>query len=164
MADGGRITRNYSDEDRRAVAVQYTIHGCLARTAEATSIPDSTIHGWLQQEWFQSLLGSIRTEFSDRIHARTASLLEKSFDELEDRLDNGDAFVTKEGVIRVPMRGRDLAFTTAILFDKRQILMRQPTSITGRARGEEVAEELTAWLRSQKARVIEAAPATEEPR
>lgn len=160
MADGRLVPTSqgsrYSDEERRQAVIQYAIHGSCSKVAELTEIPESTLGNWKDQPWFQSMLGDLRARTSDRFHARAEALIEEHFDQLEDRLKNGDTVLTKQGTTTIPVRARDLVFSFAVLFDKRQILMRQPTSITGRARGEEVAEELTAWLRSQKARVIDA--------
>ena len=153
------ITRQgsqYTDEQRREAVIQYAILGNKVEVEKATGIPDSTLEGWIKQPWFETILGEIRDEANALIHARAIKTLHKAFDEIEDRLDSGDEVVTKFGdKVRVKVKARDAAVIAAIMFDKRQILLRQPTSITARSQGEDIAETLTAWMRAQKARTIE---------
>ena len=147
---------HYSDEDRRQAAIQFCLHGNYKEVEKQTGIPDSTVQAWAKQPWFETILGEVRSEANALIQARSLKTLHKAFDEIEDRLEQGDAVVTKFGdTVRVPVKARDAAVIAAIMFDKRQILLRQPTSITARSQGEDIAETLTAWMRAQKARTIE---------
>ena len=50
----------------------------------------------------------------------------------QDRVENGDYRVAKDGkLIRVPMGGKELVISGATVYDKRQLLRNQPTSISG---------------------------------
>jgi len=76
------------------------------------------------------LLTSIRLEKSDEIDASITNILDASTKQLTDRINNGDEVLNKDGdIIRLAMKGRDLATVFGITFDKRQIIRNLPTSI-----------------------------------
>ena len=144
----------YSNAQRREAALLYAIHGCGARVALDTGIPESTLSDWRRQPWWETLLAEVRSEKDDELDARMSETIDLAMGKLKDRIINGDEVMTKEGKGRVGMRGRDLAIATAVIFDKRALIRRQPTSIKGSSQAEDIAAQLTAWMRSQKERLV----------
>jgi hypothetical protein len=154
MPDVARIPGSqYTTEQRREAAMMFALHGNLTHVEKTLGIPDSTLSAWTKQPWWETLMGEIRNDANQLIQARALKTLNKAFDELDERLENGDECATKEGVMRLKVKARDAAFIAAVVFDKRQILMRQPTSITHNDTSG-LAEELTSWMRSQKQRLV----------
>lgn len=110
-------------------ASMYAVLGDAVKVAELTSIPEATIRSWRKQEWFQQVLKDVWNENNELLNSKLTKSIQKAQDLLDDRLDNGDCKVTRDGeIIRVPISGKDLSLITAINFDKRQILRGEPTT------------------------------------
>jgi hypothetical protein len=112
----------YSNEQRREAVLLYVIHGCAARVARDTRIPETTLSGWRKQPWWVALLEEVRTEKEDELDAKMSETIDLAMGELRDRIVN--------------------------------CMRRQPTSITGSSHIEELADQLTAWHRSEKAKLV----------
>ena len=129
----GSLTKQgskYSDEDRRQVVVEYLITGNMKKVAKSTGIPETTLSDWKQSEWWDGLVGEVRTEKDAEIQAQFSKIIEKSCEETLDRLENGDEVHTKDGIKRIKMRGKDVATVGGIVFDKLQLSLKRPTSIS----------------------------------
>lgn len=121
----------YTDEQRREVLSHYAVLGNTVKVAELTGIPRGTIQGWKgSSSWWVEELSKIKHEKQEEIDANLTRIIHKATESLENRIDQGDAFVKKDGDLGLkPITGRDLATITGIIFDKRQILRNLPTSI-----------------------------------
>ena len=154
---------HYTDEQRRQAVVAYQVLGSGAAVHLQYGIPESTLSEWRQSEWWNELTGDLRSEVRDEIEATQTRLLRETYLQLEDRVKNGDATLIKRKVgddtvvetHRVPVRCRDLAVTSAILFDKRQLLLNQPTSISQSGGVGDLAAALIGAFRKQPQRTIE---------
>jgi len=121
----------YSDEDRRKALADYSVYGSIQKTAESTGIADRTLYDWSHEEWWQSELAKLREETKELVRAKVSKLVETGYDAIQDRVDNGDAYVDKNGEIqRKPASLRDLSVATGIAFDKLRLIDNQPTSIS----------------------------------
>lgn len=119
----------YTDEQRRQAVVAYQVLGNLRELERQTGIPNETLGAWKRSDWWNELAAQVNAEVRDEITASLTRAVQTSIKHVEDRLANGDTVVSKGELVRIPVRCRDLAVTTAILFDKRQLLMNQPTAI-----------------------------------
>lgn len=124
------IERGIFPEIKRVeAATTYAVTGSAPHVAELTGIPEATIRSWRKQEWFQAILKEVWSENNELLNTKLTNSIQKAQDLLDDRLDNGDTKVLKDGtLVRVPISGKDLSLITAINFDKRQILRGEPTS------------------------------------
>ena len=52
----------WSREDRHQAAIQYAITGSLAKTEQATGIPNQTLSTWTKSEWWVELIGELGEE------------------------------------------------------------------------------------------------------
>lgn len=120
---------SYTDELRRHAVVAYQVHGNLNEVAREFGIPCTTLKDWKNSEWWTHYTAEIRQDLKDEVTADITRTYRKYIAALEDRVDNGDAVVTKAGIVRVPVRARDLGFGASVLFGQRQLLLNQPTSI-----------------------------------
>lgn len=135
---------HYSDEDRLRAVSAYAITGSFRKVEERTGIPHQTVHAWSQTEWWESLLGQVRTLNKDRYQSVFAGFLEKVAVELQDRLENGDPIVDKEGqtVGRKPVSAKELGILAAIAYDKMALIAGDPTSRVERVNSEDKMAEL----------------------
>lgn len=96
------------------------------------NIPRTTIDGWIKSDWGVELLVKIRHEKGEEFDANITKLIDSAFEEAQDRVENGDYRVSKDGkLIRVPMGGKELVISGATAYDKRQLHRNQPTAIRG---------------------------------
>jgi len=142
----------YTDDQRLAVITDYMVLGNQTRVSELHNIPKTTVHQWIRSDWGIELLEQIRTEKGEELDANLTKLIDSAFEQAQDRVDNGDYRVSKEGtLIRVPMGGRDLVISGATVYDKRQLHRNQPTAIRGdNASVQALAAEFKALAQSHK--------------
>lgn len=110
-------------------ATTFAVTGSVVEVSRLTGIPEHTLRSWRKQEWFQQILKEVWAENNELLNKKLTDSIQKAQDLLNDRLDNGDFKVLKDGeIVRVPISGKDLSLITAINFDKRQILRGEPTT------------------------------------
>ena len=125
-------------EDRYKAAAALIATGNSKAASRESGIPASTIRHWSQNDDdFQMMCQEIRTEFGEKIKIKLAEIIDESADQTLDRIRNGDVIRDpKTGeLVRVPIKGRDLAIIGAVAFDKHRLILNQPTSITQSSSG-----------------------------
>ncbi len=124
----------YTDEQRRAVIADYCVTGNITKTAAMHNMPKQTVSNWAKSDWGVELLGQIRTEKGEELDAKLTKLIDAAFEQSQDRVENGDYRLTKDGkLIRVPMGGYQLVISGATAYDKRQLHRNQPTAISDKS-------------------------------
>jgi hypothetical protein len=119
----------YPDEMKLKAVTVYAATGNIEKVSEISGVPYHTVRAWRNSEWFQGLLREVWQENNEKIDAKFTAIVEKSLDEVLDRLENGDVRLSKDGkVVRVPISAKDLSLVSAINVDKRQLLRGLPTS------------------------------------
>ncbi len=122
---------HYTNEQRRSVIADYFITGNITKTADMNNMPRRTVGTWIKSEWGVELLAEVRHEKGEVFDANLTKLIDSAFDEAQDRVENGDFRVTKDGkLIRVPMGGKELVISGATVYDKRQLHRNHPTAIS----------------------------------
>ena len=78
------------------------------------------------------MVASIQADENTQLDAKLSKIVDKSLDVVMNRLEEGDFILdSKTGTIkRVPVKMRDAKSVMTDLFDKRQLLRKQPTKIT----------------------------------
>lgn len=122
----------FPEEKYVEAATLYAATGNVEKVFALTNIPVKILKSWVRQAKFREILEQIREENDEKIDAKFTELVEGALDGLQDRITNGDyIYDTKRGVLlRKPVSAKDLAVTTAINIDKRQLLRGKPTSRT----------------------------------
>jgi len=136
-------TSQYTTDQKLEACALYAIHGKAKRVSELTGIPENTITHWKNHsDWWEHHIVSIRAQTRDYTLSRIEKAIEKAFDKTDEALELGDVVKVdwdrdtgEEKAIRAPVKGKDAATIAAIMIDKRQILLNQPTSIRGDAAG-----------------------------
>jgi len=122
---------HYSDEQRRAVIADYFITGNITKTANMNNIPRRTVGTWIKSDWGVEMLAEVHHEKGEEFDANLTKLIDSAFEEAQDRVENGDFRVNKDGqLIRVPMGGKELVISGATVYDKRQLHRNHPTNIS----------------------------------
>jgi len=138
MSESGRTIipkqpgSQYSNDQRMAAIADFAVTGNITKTADMNNIPRRTIGNWIKSEWGVELLAGIRHEKGEELDANLTKLIDSAYEQAQDRIENGDYRVTKDGkLFRVPMGGYQLVISGSTIYDKRQLHRNQPTSIQG---------------------------------
>ncbi len=122
----------YTDEQRIGVIADFMVLGNIAKTAALHNMPEQTVRDWTKSEWGVELIGEIRDQKDEELDAKLTKLIDAAYEQAQDRIENGDYRVTKDGkLFRVPMGGYQLVISGSTIYDKRQLHRNQPTSIQG---------------------------------
>ena len=122
---------HYTNEQRRAVIADYFVTGNITKTANMNNIPRRTVGTWIKSDWGVELFAEVRHEKGEEFDANLTKLIDSAFAEAQDRVENGDFRVNKDGqLIRVPMGGKELVISGATVYDKRQLHRNHPTNIS----------------------------------
>jgi len=124
----------YTNAERRAVIADYFITGNITKTADMNNMPRRTVGTWLESKWGVELLAEVRHEKREEFDAHLTKLIDSAFEQAQDRVENGDYRVSKDGkLIRVPMGGKELVISGATVYDKQRLHRNQPTQIQAQA-------------------------------
>ena len=126
------MATKHTREDRYKAAAALVATGNSKAASRESGIPASTIRHWSQNDDdFQLMCQEVRTEFGERIKYKLAEIIDESADQILDRIRFGDVIRdTKTGeLVRVPIKGRDLAIIGGVSFDKLRLAENQPTNI-----------------------------------
>jgi len=149
----GKITL-YDDTAKINAAYLYAASGNYSQVARDTNINRKTIMSWAKDSpvWVEAL-DKARHEINDEILAGNLKLVIKTNEQVMDRVEHGDYVLRGSKLVRVPMRGRDLAVVSGIKEDKARVALGQATSISVTQDNRELAEvwkELSRTMRDHK--------------
>ena len=120
--------------------------GITHETAAELGLTHDEFTAWAMTQDGHDEIQKAHLRLSSKLDARLSFLIDKVSADLETRLIQGNKiFNRKTGEFDfVPIEGRDLAVILGVLFDRRQLLRKQPTKITEK---DQKLEELTDKLR-----------------
>ena len=127
----------YTNEEKQHAAFMYLQYGNTVKVAAVTGIPQSTIADWVKRPWWQELITIVRQENKDELNGIYTRLLKKSADLIENQLNKGD------------LKALDAAKIHGIMFDKRQILNHEPTSITSSSKISDLQQQFETYMRAK---------------
>ena len=134
-------------ETRVNAAICWLVTGSVEKASEMSEIPPRTIRDWMKQPWWDDVVDTVKGIKQKELDALWTGLIHKSADALRDRVDNGDSVLDKFGNIKkIPIKGKDLAFITAIAVDKRALARGQATSRTEKVSITEKLNEISKHL------------------
>ena len=114
------------------VVTTYLATGNIAETSRLCNIPLVTVKKWkYQSDWWDKLVSEIQGGEGQKTDNKMSKVIDKALDMLMTRIEEGDfQYDQKTGrLVKVPLKARDLERVTAGLFDKRQLIRKQPTNI-----------------------------------
>jgi transposase-like protein len=105
----GSTNKRWSDSQKVEAVQTYMILGSLNMVAGTLQIPFDTLKVWKQSEWWKNMLEELRIQEDLQLSTRLRKIVEKSYDVVEDRLENGDfVYDQKTGKMRrKPVSMRD---------------------------------------------------------
>lgn len=153
-------TGQCSREKKIKAAVAYLQVGTFRKAAQIAGIRRQTLMQWVHNtNWWPALIDHLKRHHDDQLESRTTAVINQALDQVEDRVLNGDAVVdSKTGQIhRKPVGGRDMAVIFGTLYDKRQLMRSQPTSISQSSEGDRLQklQEQFEQLAEKKANSLE---------
>lgn len=122
------------DKKKQLEAVTtYLATGNYAETARLINVPLVTVKSWAYHEsgWWDKLVSEIQSGEGQRTDNKMSKAIDKALETLMVRLEEGDyQYDQKTGrLVKIPLKARDLERITSGLFDKRQLIRKQPTNI-----------------------------------
>lgn len=124
--------------------------GSLARVSRDLNIPMYNLQQLSRSAWWAREIELIRREEIALETTQMTRIWNKTLEEIEDRLANGDIVTVKNKKVRRELSAMALARLADTIFDKRQLLRGEPTAVLGgNKKLEELAEKLTALGRKE---------------
>jgi len=133
-------------------AMSFLMTGTVKDTARITGLDHRLISEWKNKsQWWPTVLEKLRKEKQDELDAKMTDVIHKGIVAIKDRIDNGEEVITKDGIVKRQLGGRDLSTILSSLFDKRAALRGDPSNITRR----ENASDIMGSLREEFSKIAE---------
>lgn len=81
--------------------------------------------------WWQEEFNLLRREETALSNVKMSRILDKSLEELSERLEFGDTVVNEGQTFNIPIPAKDLVRIIDVIFNKRQLIRGEPTMIEG---------------------------------
>lgn len=103
----------------------------MAEVARICNVPTVTLRKWQKQDWWADLVNEIQKSDGQKSDNKMSRVIDKALDLIVERMEQGDyQYDQKTGrLVKVPLKARDLERVASGLFDKRQLIRKQPTNI-----------------------------------
>ena len=122
---------NYDREFRVQFISDYLLNPNLAAICRKHEVPYQTAVQWKAKNWWFEISEDILQNHKEELLAKQRRILEKTYDELGDRLENGDEqYIPNEGHVRVKVRANHLATIADTTLKANQLLQGKATQIT----------------------------------
>lgn len=151
----GKGPGKWADSQRIELVTTWLATGNLALSAATHGIPEITARVWKTQPWWKQTVDEIRASENIELDSKLKKVVDKSVDQLLDRVDNGDfQFDQKTGkLIRKPISARDAAKITSDMVDRRELLQGKKQEVVDSSRKMEdkllkLADELSRFARA----------------
>lgn len=142
------------EEKQKAVATYFATHNYL-KAAELTGIHERTLRRWSKEEWWAEAITEHRQALDEKLDDSYTEIINLVQQEVKDRLENGDEVIVGGKRQRRKVSAKDAATVGGIVFDKRQLLRRLPTSIKREQTDKMLMEKLRNFEALTNAKVIE---------
>lgn len=91
----------WSDNQKLECVQTYLLTGNAAMTGRMLKIPEDTVRRWKQTQWWMDIEADLRIQDTLMTTARQKKIIDKTFEVVEDRLENGDwVYDQKTGALR----------------------------------------------------------------
>ena len=112
----------------------YCVYGDFEQVSSLTKVPADILRIWHQEPWWVEIQKQVYVEQNENLSSRINQVLDKSLEEIAERLELGDVFYdSKNGDFkRKPVEAKTLAMLFDTLTSKRQLVRGAPTSISAK--------------------------------
>ena len=122
---------NYPREFRLKFVSDYLLNPNLAAICRAHDVPYDTALAWKKKNWWYDMAEDILQNHKEELLAKQRAILEKTYGELGDRLENGDEFFYPDaGHVRVKVKANHLATIADTTLKANQLLQGKATQIS----------------------------------
>ena len=122
---------NYDRDFRFKFISDYLLNPNLAAICRTHNVPYDTALSWKKKNWWYDMAEDLLQNHKDDLLAKQRQILEKTYLELGDRLENGDEqYVPNEGHVRVKVKANHLATIADTTLKANQLLQGKATQIT----------------------------------
>jgi vacuolar-type H+-ATPase subunit E/Vma4 len=148
---------NYSHEVRLEFVKDYLLDPNLAAVSRKHGVPYATAISWKQKSWWHNMVEEILLNYRDELLAKQRQIINKTYDEIGERLENGDeTYIPNEGHVRTKVKANHLATIADVTLKANQLLQGKATSIN-----HVTVEQLADKLRTITQEAIDITPTTE---
>jgi transposase-like protein len=148
---------NYDREFRLQFVGDYLLNPNLAAICRKHEVPYDTALSWKKKNWWFEMAEDILQNHKEELLAKQRAILEKTYDELGERLENGDeTYIPNEGHVRTKVKANHLATIADVTLKANQLLQGKATQIT-----HVTIESLADKLRTITQEAIDITPAPE---
>ena len=122
---------HWSEKKHLEVVTTYLATGSAAETGRLCNVPIVTVKSWMQKDWWKQLVSEIQSGEGQKQDNKMTKVIDRALEMLMTRIEEGDyQYDQKTGrLVKVPLKARDLERVASGLFDKRQLIRKQPTNI-----------------------------------
>lgn len=158
----GRMKR-WSDSQKTEAVQTYMILGSLKLVSGTLKIPFDTLKVWKASEWWKTLEGELRVQEDLQLSTRLTKIVNRSYDVVEDRLENGDfVYDQKTGKMRrKPVAMKDAHKVAVDLMEKKDMLIQR--HVTGETVTTDKIEKTLADLAANFAKIANQINTTKGP-
>lgn len=135
----------FSDRVKLKAVKMWLACGNLVEVSSRLNIPYPTVKTWrYQTDWWDVYVRELTSENNQKKDAKLETLLETSYNILDDRLKNGDIILdSRTGeLINVPMKGKDVATVARSLHQQQQDIREAPAQAAARQATNEMLVDL----------------------
>jgi len=120
----GKQGVHWPEKKRMEVVATYLATGSNTMTSAITGVPTHSIEYWKRQQWWKKALDDLQYEDDLKTNAKLEQILNKSYEAVLDRLENGDVmYDPRTGKhVRIPAKLRDVHKVTTDMIDKKNLL------------------------------------------
>ena len=160
--DKDRVGRAWFSDRTKLKAVKLWISGLsLVQVSEQLNVPYTTVRNWkYQSEWWDKIVDEVIGEQNQGKDAKLEQLVNKSYNALDDRIDHGDFVLDSRSgeILRVPMKGKELAIVSKSLHAQQQELREIPV----KQAAQQATNEMLVDLAKQFAEIAQGKKSTSE--
>ena len=122
---------NYSQEKRLEFVKDYLLDPNLAAVCRKHEVPYQTAFQWKNKSWWHNMVEEILLNYKDELLAKQRQIINKTYDEIGERLQNGDeSYIPNEGHVRTKVKANHLATIADVTLKANQLLQGKATSIS----------------------------------
>lgn len=131
--------------DPEKALLAYLEDGPTAEAARKVGVTADIFRAWVTSPEGRRAIDTARTSLNDLLDRGLTRIIDQAAARVLKAIEEGDTVILKDGTKTLrPMFGKDAANILSIMFDRRQLLRKQPTSIRNETddKLEELAEKL----------------------
>lgn len=128
-----RHNNGWWPQDKKVeAATVFAVTRNYEKTSDLVKIPVSYLKRMSQEGWWGEIIDKVIKSKNEQLDAKITETLDQSLDLILDRFKNGETYynLKTEKEYKLPIKAKDTAIITSILFDKRQLIRGEATSRT----------------------------------